>query len=418
MSNKQYLIIGAGPAALAAVRSIRNTDHTGDITLVTREKQLPYSPAMLPYLLSHELTENNFFVKGSEMLEDLDAQIVLGEEVEKILSDTNEVQFKSGGRKSFDKLLIATGARPQIPVMENLADDQIYTLRTFIDFKHLTDDLGENQEIAIFGAGLVAVEAAEKLCTAGHRVKIIARSSLLRKYFGSRGVSMLQKTFEQCGTEIISQATIVSTEKKDKRLVLHLSNGRDLTADRLIIATGVTSNMVDNNDLAVAEGGFKVGKNLETTLPNIYAAGDIAAAPSFFDREHATCPILPEAVEQGTIAGANMAGEKMEYDGWVPCNYLRCFDEHMFSIGMANPQNEKAYDVLVKENGKSALKLVFNGEKLVGVEGLNMKFIHPGVFRYLIKERVSIGKYRQMLLDKPKETVCWLMSEHRKTQKV
>ena len=417
MKNKQYLIIGACPAALAAVRSIRNTDGTGEITLVTRETQLPYSPAMLPYLISDELSENHFFQKGSEMLEEYDAEILLGEEVEEIDSQFNEVRFKSGGRKSYDKLLIATGARPQIPMIENLLSDDVYTLRTYDDFKRLTVGLAAKQDIAIYGAGLVAVEAAEKLCQAGHSVKIIARSSLLRKYFSAKGVAMLEESFACCGAEVISHATLNSVEKRDGRMILRLSNERDLWVDRLILATGVASNLIANAGLETIEGGIKVDKAMRTSLPNVFAAGDIAAAPSFLDYSSATCPILPAAVEQGKVAGANMADERMEYDGWVSCNYLRCFDKNLFSIGYANPQEDKSCEVLANVDGDRSLRLVMRNGYLIGVEGINLNYIHPGVFQYLIHERVPIGKFVGKLLDKPREMACWLMSEHRKSHK-
>ncbi|MDT8903384.1 NAD(P)/FAD-dependent oxidoreductase [Anaeroselena agilis] len=413
MDRTKHLIIGAGPAALAAAKAIRNADKSADIKLVTREESLPYSPAMLPYLISQELSEKDFFLKGRETLDSLGIQLVRGKEVVALHPEKKEVEYAGGERETYDKLLIATGAAPQVPPVENLAPDQVYTFRTYGDFERLSKNLGQNQDIAIYGAGLVAVEAAEKLCHAGHAVTIIARSSLLRKYFDPHSVAVLEKAFVKHGGKVITKSTLAAVGKKADKLELKLGNGRTLIVDRLLVATGVAANLVTGGLIPVAAGGLMVGRHMETSIPDVFAAGDVAAAPSFDDSQNAPCPILPEAVQQGKVAGANMAGEKIEYKGWIPGNYLRCFDEHLFSVGTIDATPADGYETFEKTDGDSFLKLVVKDGLLAGAEGLNQKYVHPGVFHYLIRERVPVGEYRELLLAKPRETACWLMTRHR-----
>jgi phenylglyoxylate dehydrogenase epsilon subunit len=378
MDRSKHLIIGAGPAALAAAKAIRSTDKSAEIKLVTREETLPYSPAMLPYLISQELSEQDLFVKGREALAAMNIQLVRGKEVVNIIPGRKEVEYAGGEREAYDKLLIATGAAPQVPPVRDLAVDQIYTFRTFRDFERLQQTLGKKQEIAIYGAGLVAVEAAEKLCLAGHAVTIIARSSLLRKYFDPQSVAVLEKAFAKHGGKVLAQSTLDAVKKTGDKLALQLSGGRTLTVDRLLVATGVAANMVAGDLIAVAAGGLKVGRHMETNLPDVYAAGDVAAAPSFDNTENAPCPILPEAVQQGKVAGANMAGKVTEYKGWIAGNYLRCFDEHLFSIGTTDAPAGAGYETFEKADGTGFLKLVVKDSVLVGAEGLNQKYVHPG----------------------------------------
>jgi phenylglyoxylate dehydrogenase epsilon subunit len=413
MDRVKHLIIGAGPAALAAAAAIRGADKSAAIKLVTREETLPYSPAMLPYLISKELSEKNLFAKGRETLEALDVQLVRGKEVVALLPDNKEVEYAGGGRESYDKLLIATGAAPLVPPVKDLPADQIYTFRTFRDFERLQKTLGQKQEIAIYGAGLVAVEAAEKLCHAGHTVTVIARSSLLRKYFDPKSVAVLEQAFASHGCKVLAKTTLDAVKKTGDKLELQLAGGRTLTVDRLIVATGVAANMPAGGLIPVAAGGLRVGRRMETGIPDVYAAGDVAAAPSFDNTENAPCPILPEAVQQGRVAGANMAGEAMEYKGWIAGNYLRCFDEHLFSIGVTDAPAGADYKTYENADGSGFLKLVVKGGVLVGAEGLNQKYVHPGVFLYLIREQVPIGGSRELLLAKPREAACWLMMQHR-----
>jgi NADPH-dependent 2,4-dienoyl-CoA reductase/sulfur reductase-like enzyme len=157
---------------------------------------------------------------------------------------------------------------------------------------------------------------------------------------------------------------------------------------------------------------------METDFPDIYAAGDAAAAPSFFDGHHQPCPILPEAVLQGRVAGTNMAGGRTDYKGWIQCNALRCFEDNLFSMGMIDGGSDAAYQTIEKEEPNGFLRLVLKDERLVGAEGLNVTAVQPGVFLFLIRERIPVGKQRDLLLSKPKETACWLMQQWRNTQAV
>jgi phenylglyoxylate dehydrogenase epsilon subunit len=417
MEKSRYLIIGAGPAGLAAAQAIRTRDKEATITLVTRENARPYSPTVLPYLISGELKEEDLFRKGEAMLKELNVQILLGKEVAEIVHSSKEVLCTDGERIGYDKLLISTGASPQMPPIDHAAAGKIHTFRTYADFVQLSKTLTGHKHIAIYGAGLVAVEAGEKLCLAGHSVTIIARSSLLRKYFSPRNVAVLEQAFAKHGGRIITRNTLVSVARTTGNLTLTLSNGDKLMADELIVATGVAPNGVKDASFAKVEKNLRVGRHMETSVPDIYAAGDVAASPSFFDGEHASCAILPEAVAQGRIAGTNMAGEDMEYRGWIRCNYLRCFENSLFSMGITDG-SEPGCTVLEQVNENSFLRIVLKNEHIVGAEGLNMTAIPLGIFLSLIREQVPVAGQQELLLAKPREAASWLMQRQRSAHTV
>jgi phenylglyoxylate dehydrogenase epsilon subunit len=418
MEQSRYLIIGSGPAGLAAVQAIRTEDKAATITLVTRENALPYSPTVLPYLISGELKEEDLFLKGKAILKAMNAQILLGKEVAEILHLSNEVRCTDGERIGYDKLLISTGASPQMPSIDHAPTEHVHTLRTCADFARLSKALAESKHIAIYGAGLVAVEAAEKLCRAGHSVTIIARSSLLRKYFSPKSVTALESAFAGNGCRIVTHNTLVSVVRNAGKLKLTLSNSDKLTADELIVATGVAANGVTNSSFEKTGDNLRVGRHMETSVPNIYAAGDVAASPSFFEGEHASCAILPEAVAQGRVAGTNMAGGNMEYRGWIRCNYLRCFEDTLFSMGITDIGSGPACSVLEQSDGNSFLRLLLRDERIVGAEGMNMTALHPGIFLSLIRDRVAVSGQRNLLLSKPREASSWLMQRQRSAQTV
>jgi phenylglyoxylate dehydrogenase epsilon subunit len=416
VTNTTHLIIGAGPAALAAAQAIRMRDKAVDITLVSREQVAPYSPAALPYLINGELTSDYLFVKGETALKELKVNVLRGKEVTEVAHATHEVRCKDGEKLSFAKLLVATGASPQMPSFGIAPSERLHTFRTVADFERLAKTLVGRRHIAIYGAGLVAIEVAEKLCLAGHQVTLIARSTLLRKYFRPENVAVVERGFVAAGARVIKGCTLDKVEPGERQVTLVLSNGERLVADELVVATGVTPNDVEKLSCVKVGDSLKVGRTMETSLADVYAAGDVAAGPSFFDDTHESCPILPEAIAQGRIAGANMVGEKLEYGGWISCNTLRFFDDSLFSIGIVVGGSDPAYETAAVSQNNSSLRLTFKGDCLVGVEALNMNHIHPGIFLTLIREKVPVRKHKELLLTKHRETAYFLMSQHRRSQ--
>jgi NADPH-dependent 2,4-dienoyl-CoA reductase/sulfur reductase-like enzyme len=418
MRKSKHVIIGAGPAAMAAAQAIRSINKNDDIKMVSKETCPPYSPAALPYLFDGEITERALFMKGEEYLADLNITLEKGREVVQIQPEIKAVRFRDGATDGYDKLLVAAGAQPQIPQIQGLENCDFHTLRTFEDYRKIKKALAPNANIAIYGAGLVAIEMAEKLAHAGHAVTIICRSTFLRRYFNPRIVRTITKDFGEHNINILHGCSLVSVEKDNGKLSLQLTNGQNILADIFVVATGVLPAEISQCSNNTEQMGLEVGRYLNTDLPEVYAAGDIAAAPSFFDGTPGLNPILTEAVAQGRVAGCNMAGEETEYRGWISANFLRCFHHHIFNLGITDPKESLASNILEKEGNEQFLRLVLKEGCLIGVECLNMPPVNPGVFRYLIYNQVQVDRYTDSLLAKPGEVANWLMMNHRRQRKM
>jgi phenylglyoxylate dehydrogenase epsilon subunit len=419
MGNFKHLIIGAGPAGLSAVQAIREVDKTAKITLVSKEEVPPYSPAMLPYVLSGELLDADLFVKGREMLDRMNVSLSLHKEVAGIDSAAHQVTYSNGESESFDKLLIAMGARPlTLPIAYSA--NNIHHFRTYQDCERLQQTIGKTkQNIAICGGGLVAVEVAEKLCRAGHAVTLIElKSCLLPQLFSAKGIATIEDAFRNHGVTVLTNSTLIAVAEAGHKLDLTLSTGDTLRVDHLLFAIGVTPNLVKGLSAPMTGGGLIVGRHMETALPDIYAAGDVAAAFSFLDGHNAPCPILPEAVAQGKVAGTNMAGGNLEYKGWIRCNYLRCFESNLFSMGITDISAEPECSALEYTDDHGFLRILLKNERIIGAEGLNMTAIHPGVLLSLIRQQTSVAKQRDLLFTKPREVASWLMQKQRSAQTV
>ena len=260
------------------------------------------------------------------------------------------------------------------------------------------------------------MELAEKLTLSGHSVLMIARSSLLRRYFGLPIRNFLQETLTKRGVRIFTDSPLRSVRQNNQSLTLTMDGGQTLAAELLVAATGVAPNALGSNLIPAVAGGLQTGRYMETILPDVYAAGDVASAPSFFDDAHGVNPILPEAIEQGKVAGYNMAGQKTEYRGWIPWNFLRCFDFHAFNIGLTGSAIAEKAEVIERAEGNGFLRLVLKDHLLIGAECFNRLSISPGVFGYLITRRVPVDGHKELLLRKPMETASYLMVRYRRSQ--
>jgi phenylglyoxylate dehydrogenase epsilon subunit len=414
MKKEKHLIIGSGPAALAAAQAIRSRRPKDIIKIVTREDCLPYSPASLPYLFSGEIKESGFFAKGADILKTIGAAVERGREVEELRPEKREVGYRDGGRERFDKVLIATGSRASVPPVAGLENVPYHKVRVFGDYQNIKENLGTKRAVAIYGGGLVAVEMAEKLTRAGHSVTILARSSLLRRYLSLRITRMLKDAFTTHGVAVRTDCLLQEVRRDQGKIVLSLKDGDTLAADLLLIAVGVEPNCIGSSCLPVSGGGLKTDDTMETPFPGIYAAGDVAAAPGFFGTGNEMNPILPEALEQGRVAGTNMAGEKERYRGSMSWNFLSSFDQQIFNVGRTGPGLDEPVQRLEREEGPGYLQMVFRNGSLIGVECANMKGLNPGMFGYLITRRLPVNGLERLLLDRPSETANWLILSHRR----
>lgn len=412
MIKQTHVIIGAGPAALSAAAAIRQTGCQDGITIITKESCAPYSPAALPYLFDGEMTEQVLFSKGNEALHALKIEYMNG--VEAIALDPQEkmLTLSNGETVEYGKLLVATGAHPTITAIDGLSADDVHVLRTFGDYLALKD---KGKRVAIYGAGLVAVELAEKLAHTGVKTAVIARSRLLRKYFNVKLAEQVEKTLSAHGVAVYSGSPVASVcVGKESTYTIALENGTVVEADVFVSAIGVSANL-PFPIIKTEAGGILATADMRTNLPDVYTAGDVAAPPAFFSGMSEICPILTEALEQGRIAGLNMAGEKAQYRGSLTANMLRCFDDYLFSVGITDAA-AKGVEVFEKSEPKASFRLFVKNDCVVGVEAWNHPEFNAGVFRYLIYEGVPISNAMDAMMKDPGRTAKWLMAEHRKAR--
>ena len=416
MAGKKHLIIGAGSAGLNAAEEIRRISAEDVIKIVSAEDFAPYSPTVLPYLLSGRIDESTLAMRQEGYFERLNATFVRGKEAIRIFPEKKEVLFRDGEREAYDALLIAAGADSSRPEIKGLGGGY-QGIHTLDDCRRLLQRLRGNSDVAILGAGLVAVEVAIALAERGCRVTLIVRSRILRVYFDENADGIIKDILTANGIHVLYRKGVEAVKRSGEKVEIAFPDGEPLAADELLICTGVRARMgfVTGSGIKVNEG-IIVDRRMQTTIEGIYAAGDIAEAPDFFTGRSGMNQIVETAMDGGRVAGSNMAGIQAEYEGWISSNVFHFFGHTSFTAGLAQPAGD-GYEILAeKDAGKARYKkLVFKDNRLVGTMLIDVE-CDPGVLLYLIREKVDLEEEKRQLFEKPQETSRRLMLQAEKRQ--
>jgi phenylglyoxylate dehydrogenase epsilon subunit len=410
MERRKHIIIGSGSAGLSALKQMRKVGSEDEVKLITMENYSPYSPAILPYLLSGRITEADIPMVGDDFFDEMDATLVTGRKVEGIDTSCKKIIYATGQSESYDMLLIATGSEPVIePLLKQAGISGFHTIDDYFQLKQLKN----KSRITVLGAGLVGMELAVALAEKGHEVIVVApRERILRRYFDAEVGNYIINLFAEQGV-LISLNWGEATEVKKERNITKatFASGKNLETEVLIACIGVqprisclTGSKININH------GILVDNRVRTNIPDVFAAGDVAEAPDFLSGRNGLALILPSAVQQGRIAGSNMAGETAIYHGWLPMNIFNFFGHLAVSVGKSEPNQGEQVLVKKEPEQRRYRKLIYNNDCLVGATFLDID-VDGGVLQYLISKRINIGDYKEALLEEPKEVSLWLMLE-------
>ena len=410
MAKKKHLIIGAGSAGINAAEEIRRISTEDEIKIVSAEDCDPYSPTVLPYLLSGKVSEATLAMRKTNYFDNLRATFVKGKGVARILPETREVLYKDGQREKYDNLLIAAGADSSWPEIKGLDRRVCQGVHILNDCRQLLPQLQYKKDVAILGAGLVAIEVAMGLIEKGCRVTLIVRSRILRVYFDEDADGIIKKILNSNGIDLLYRQGIEEVKQSGGKAHITFPDGEPVTADILLVCTGVKARteFLSGSGIKVNRG-IVVDRRMQTNMDGIYAAGDIAEAPDFFNGEYGMNQIIETAMDGGKIAGSNMAGVPAEYEGWISSNVFHFFGNTAFTAGLAMASGDD-YEMAAEKDLEKAhyKKLVFKDNKLVGAMFINVD-VDPGVLLYLMRKRVDVGEWKRQLLENPQEISRWLM---------
>ena len=319
----KVVIIGSGAAGLSTASNIRKYDEDIEITVITRESIIAYSPCAIPYVLCGKVDcfEDIVMHKPEDYLEK-NINIVINAEVFEVSSRENKLKynFNNGYLKvvkelSYDYLVIASGATSFIPPIEGTHLNGVFKIRTIeVGFK-IKEWAEKNHNAVVVGAGLIGLETAYGLKEMGLNVivtemlpQIIPRSldpdmaSIVRQYMENEG---LQVILGNPIEEIIG----------DKRVEKAIIGEEVLNADMVIMATGIRPQikLAKMAGCDIGRWAILVNEKMQTSVPNIYAVGDCVEVYDAITGQNTQSPLGTTAVRQGKIAAKNIVGMSAEF---------------------------------------------------------------------------------------------------------
>ncbi len=388
----EYLIIGNGVAGTTAAENIRKIDKAGRITIVTEEGLSFYYRIRLNEYISGDIGKDALMAKRGSWYSENNIGLMLNTRVTGIDPEKRQVVTEKGDAIHYDKLLIATGSRSFIPPINGSQVKGVFAIRDIRDAERIMEYSRNIKEAVVIGGGLLGLEAANALRKMGKGVTIVEFSPrLLPRQLDVEGAKRLQKIMERMGFSFRLDAKTEAIVGDEAVSAVRLAGGETLPARMVIISAGVRPNM----ELAKAIGldcdkGIKINSHLNTSRPDIYAAGDCT---EFNGMPYG---IWPAAMEQGKIAGANMSGIDMPYTGTTMSNTLKVVGIDLASAGDIDAENKKDAKVLMDEN--TYKKVVLDNGKVIGCIMLGDTKAFPQITK-LISSKKDVSGVKDQILE-------------------
>jgi nitrite reductase (NADH) large subunit len=389
----RYVIIGASAAGCKAAETLRRYAPNSPITVISEETQPLYSRPLLTYLLGGEVKPDQVWLQGEDYFRRWNLDPVLGEPVTRVDPEAHQVHLLGGSLIPYDRLLIASGARPRLLGLLGEDLEGVYTLRTLADGRRLAAGLPQSGRVVVVGAGPVGLKAAEAMQRRGLQVTLVeAEAQPLPRLVDETAAGLLHQAITRLGIEIYHHSWPEAIRGEAGRVkALTLNGGRELPCQAVLVAVGVTPNVEFLAGTGLAEPqGIAVDHQLGTADPDIYAAGDCAHPYHLLTGKRAGYHIWPAAVAQGRVAGANLAGAGLVYDGLLPQNSLCLRGFHIITGGLG-PQDIEGCDIVseLDERRGHYRSLIYRESRLVGVT-LVGAVEDAGIYFQLMTQKVPV----------------------------
>ncbi|ENN96396.1 pyridine nucleotide-disulfide oxidoreductase dimerization region [Methanocaldococcus villosus KIN24-T80] len=314
----RVVIVGSGAAGLTAASTVRKYDKEKEIIVITKERDIAYSPCAIPYVIEGTIKsfEDIIMHKPEDYKKRKNIDVLTETEVIDIDSRGNKVVLDNGEKIDYDYLVLSTGSTPFIPPIKGVNLDGVFTVKTIDDGRRILKYIEENncKRAVIAGAGAIGLEMGYALKKRGLDVLIVEMApQILPRFLDPDMAEIVQKYLESEGIRFILSKPLemIIGDDKVKGVVV---GGKEFDADIVILSTGVRPNI----DLA-KKAGCKVDKAIvvdeymRTSIKNIYAAGDCVEVVDFITGEKTLSPFGSTAVRQGKVVGLNIVGKNVEF---------------------------------------------------------------------------------------------------------
>lgn len=398
----KHVIIGAGPAGVIAAETLRKVQPDSTVTIINDEPEPPYSRMAIPYLLIGRIDEAGTYLrKSGSHFADVGIEI-MQDRVSSVEVSDKRLTLESGELLDYDKLLIATGAHPVSPPIPGMDLPGVHSCWTLEDSRHIAARAKSGSNVVLMGAGFIGCIILEALASRGVNLTVVEMEDrMVPRMMDQNSGNLIKKWCQEKGVTVHTSTRVESIVEDGNGLKVVLNSGETVDADVVISATGVKSNIQFLEGSSIeTEYGVLVNDRLQSSEPDIYAAGDVCQGKDFSTGEYSVQAIQPTAADHGRITAMNMAGKDTVHQGSINLNVLDTLglisSSYGLWMGVEGGDSAELYD----PERYRYLKLQFEEDVLVGAQSLGLTQ-HIGVLRGLIQTRIKLGKWKQHLMQDP-----------------
>ena len=409
MSNRKtdYLIIGNSAAGVTAAETIRRKCPSASITIVGEEPYPVYGRPLISYLIEGKTDEGHIGFKDPEFYSNNSIDALLGPEFKavELLPKEQVAKLANGDSVEYEKCLMATGSIPFTPPITGLdGRSNVYTFMNLDDAKSAwkatveatekAHEEGRESRVVVIGAGLIGLKAAESLSHHADDVVVLELAPrILPAVLDDEGAEILQKMLAERGIRAFPGITAQQVRGEgDRATSIQLTDDSVIECDVIIAAVGVRPNSeLAINAGAEAERGLVCDEHLQTSLPSVYAAGDVVQVSDALDGSKHPLALWPNAMRQGKVAGLAMAQAADEeiFESSFAVNAVDFFDASLLTAGLINPMEGSGCNIETRVTDDSYSKFVFRDDHLVGYILLNQP-LNAGLYTAMIEQRIPL----------------------------
>lgn len=310
--SQRYVIVGAGAGGTAAAIMLRKHGFIGAITVITEDSSLPYDrPNLSKDYMTGTIPEDWIHLESEEYYQTHKIHFELKTSVVRIDSHHRTLLLSNGKTLRYDRCLLATGGEPIRPPIPGIDKGNVYYLRTIQDCRRIVARTSWAHRVVVIGAGFIGLEVAASLRQRNMDVHVVAPEEMpLMRALGVHVGSVLRRVHEEHGVHFHLGHTV----KEIRERSVLLESGEQIECDFVVVGTGIRPNTLLAEQAGCwVENGVLVNEYLETSVPGIFAAGDIARWPDPHSERSIRVEHWEVAERQGQVAALNMMGDRVRF---------------------------------------------------------------------------------------------------------
>ncbi len=403
---RRHLVIGGGTAGINAIRTIREEEsEKSEITLVSAEK--PYSRMVLPYYLDRSIAESHVYTATAKGLADWGVKTHLGRRATALDAKANVCTLDDGTKVEYDDCLIATGSSPVKAPVPGADGRAVHSFWTLDQARAVIGEITPGSHVVMVGAGFIAFTILNSILSLGAKLTIVeVAPRILPRMVDDTGAGLVETWLKKHGVAIRTGVKLAKIADVKGRTQLKFASGADVIGDVVIMATGIRTNLdwLKSSGVMINRG-VVVDEHLRSSVPTVYAAGDIAEGRDLVTGEPAVHAIEPTAQEHGRVAGANMAGKDVRYRGSLIINIVEVCHLDVASFGVWDDAKAEVATGLQADR-PAYRKLLWRGDRLTGAIILGPSTDiwagnDVGMLKGLIQSGVSLARWKAHLKKHP-----------------